>query len=118
MKRFLKSILLKMPIIGKKLEHYYWLSGKVIDESYFKKTDKKKYNQEECLKLLESSYFKAALVFRSLAIKDKLFQTTKIASDFILDLLITNHGDLFYLDEKKATVIYFSSSPQKLSDNY
>jgi hypothetical protein len=29
MKRFLKSILLKMPILGKKLEHYYWLSDKV-----------------------------------------------------------------------------------------
>lgn len=77
-------------------------TGKVVDKSYFKKTDKKKYNQEECLKLLKCSYSTASLVFRSLAIKDKLDQTTKIASDFILDLVITNHGDLFYLDENMS----------------
>jgi len=74
----------------------------VIDNEYFKKTNKRSYTQEECLKELHSSYSTASLVFKASAIKHQLNEYSSIISDFILDLLITNHGKLYYIDENMS----------------
>ena len=74
----------------------------IIEQQYFKKTDKKQYSQEDCLKVLHSSYSTAALIFKANAIQGQLELFSKIGSDFILDIFITNYGDLYYLDENMS----------------
>ncbi|MCF6279737.1 MAG: glycosyltransferase [Flavobacteriaceae bacterium] len=76
--------------------------SEIIEKQYFKDTDKLFYTQEECLKSLHSSYSTGSLVFRANAIKNRLDDFSKIGSDFILDILITNDGELCYMDENMS----------------
>jgi glycosyltransferase involved in cell wall biosynthesis len=74
----------------------------VLNNQYFMQTETKVWNQEECLKTLKSSFSTASILFKSSAIKFQLDEYIKIGSDFILDILITEHGDLHYLDENMS----------------
>lgn len=76
--------------------------SKIIDKQYFKNIDKESYTQEECLKTLHSSYSTGSLVFKSSAMKNRLDDFSKIGSDFILDILITNDGELHYMNKNMS----------------
>lgn len=78
-------------------------NSKTIEEQYFSKTSKSYYSQEECLKVLQSSYSTGSLVFRSSAIQNQLSEFLKVGSDFILEMLITNHGDLYYMPKNMSS---------------
>lgn len=75
--------------------------NEVINNKYFN-GNKKWYNQEQALKALKSSYATAALVFRRAAITNYLEIFTKVGSDFMLDIFITEHGELYYMDENMS----------------
>ncbi len=77
-------------------------NNEMINKQYFVNTEAKVWNQEDCLKILKSSYSTASIMFKSVAIKSQLDEYIKIGSDFILDILITKHGDLHYLDENMS----------------
>lgn len=77
-------------------------NNEMINKQYFVNTETKVWNQEDCLKILKSSYSTASIMFKSVAIKSQLDKYIKIGSDFILDILITKHGDLHYLDENMS----------------
>lgn len=77
-------------------------NGNLIREEYYQKTNKAYFNQEDALKTLKSSYSTASLVFRREAIMKELEDFKKIGSDFILDILLTKHGLLHYIDENMS----------------
>jgi glycosyltransferase involved in cell wall biosynthesis len=72
--------------------------GTVIKEE-FVTHPLKIYNQRDCLTRLGSSYSTSSLVFRGRAIKIMPKWYLKSVSDFSLDLLLTEYGELAYLDE-------------------
>jgi glycosyltransferase involved in cell wall biosynthesis len=74
----------------------------LINERYFHHQGKFWFNREDSLKVLKSSYSTSSLLFRASAIQDQLEEFIKIRSDFILDILITRDGDLFYMDENMS----------------
>ncbi|MAT90651.1 MAG: hypothetical protein CMC35_08150 [Flavobacteriaceae bacterium] len=69
---------------------------------YFEGEDGTWYDQEACLKTLRSSYSTAALVIRNDAIQDQLEQFLQIGTDFILELMVTNHGKLCFIDKSMS----------------
>lgn len=84
-------------------------NASVVDEKgfekeavYFNGHGKTIFNQSACLKDLKSRYATASLVFRATAIKNKLERLVKIGSDFILDIFITEEGDLHYMDKNMS----------------
>jgi len=73
--------------------------GKVINQKYFLNS-KSRYNQEECLKQLRSSYASCSLVFRSEVLQGKLpIWFSKRSCDQFLDLLITKYGNLYFIPD-------------------
>lgn len=74
----------------------------VIEKQYFKNLEKKSYNQEECLKTLKSAYATCSLVFRRNLIFNQISIYRDFISDFFIELLITQHGKLVYIDENMS----------------
>ncbi len=74
-------------------------NDKVTSKQYFKNTKKTSYTQHDALTYLASGYSTSSLVFRKNALENKIKEFAKIGSDFILDIIITEHGDLYYINE-------------------
>ena len=75
--------------------------GNVIKEQYYKPAQVY-YNQEEALKILKSCYATCSLVFNASVLKTLPQWFIEKPRDFTLDLLITEHGLLYYLPENMA----------------
>jgi glycosyltransferase involved in cell wall biosynthesis len=69
---------------------------------YFEGIDGTSYNQYDSVSSLRSAYSTGALVFRNDAIKPYLEEFLKIGTDFILEVLITNEGDLVFIDKNMS----------------
>ena len=71
--------------------------GAVLKELYYK-AEQNVYTQEDCMLNLKSAYATSALLFRGECIKDLPAWYTKWTSDYALDLLITERGELHHID--------------------
>lgn len=69
---------------------------KTIKENYYKSL-KSVYTQQDCITWMGGAYATCSLVFCSTAIKDIPKWTFKCMSDYVLDILITEHGDIAYI---------------------
>ncbi len=76
--------------------------NKVKWERYFEGVDGTSYNQDDSVRTLRSAYSTGSLVFRNDAIKPYLEDFLKIGTDFILEVLITNEGDLYFMDQNMS----------------
>ncbi len=72
-------------------------NGKIIKDNYHE-SHKTTYNQVDSL-AHGGSYATCSLVFRSLAIKNIPYWFIKACSDYAVDLLITEFGDIAYISE-------------------
>lgn len=77
-------------------------SNSIVEKQYFKHTGKLLYSQEECLKKIKSSYATCSLMFRRKLIHNQIKTYRNYFSDFFIELLITKHGDIAYLDENMS----------------
>ncbi len=72
-------------------------NGKLIKDTYYH-ADKEVLSQSDCL-INGGSYCTGSLMFRSLALKNMPPWFMKSPSDYAIDLLITEFGDIAYLNE-------------------
>lgn len=77
-------------------------NDKVKWDRYFEGKDGARYDQEDSVYTLRSAYSTGSLVFRDTAIRSQLEEFLKIGTDFILEVLITNHGDLVFMDRNMS----------------
>ncbi|WP_203293144.1 glycosyltransferase [Luteirhabdus pelagi] len=84
-------------------------NSKVVDENgtlkwepYYLGKDGTCFDQRDSVTSLRSGYSTAALVFKREAIVPHLEDFLKIGTDFILEVLITNHGNLCFIDESMS----------------
>ncbi|MFC7356860.1 glycosyltransferase [Jejudonia soesokkakensis] len=96
----------------------------VVDETnklkwarYFEGVDGRSYNQYDSVSGLRSAYSTGSLVFRNDAIKPYLDDFLKIGTDFILEVLITNRGDLFFMDQNMSAYRFHEGGVWQGSSN-
>ncbi len=78
-------------------------NGETIEDYYKGRQYQEHYTQQECLTNLCSSYGTASLMFRSSVLANGLpSYFLKAGCDFLLDLVITEHGTLNYLPFKSS----------------
>lgn len=81
----------------------------IINEIYNPKVGEiNSYNQEQCLKILKSSYATCSLVFRKNVLKNAPKILLSNLCDEILDIIITENGKLFFLNFNGASYRYHS----------
>lgn len=81
----------------------------VVDENsvvtwprYFEGEDGTYYNQFDSISKLRSGYSTGSLVYRQSAMKEQLEEFLKIGTDFILEVLLTNRGELYFMDKNMS----------------
>lgn len=71
-------------------------------DRYYEGVDGSRHDQEDSVTNLRSAYSTGSLVYRNEAMQPHMEEFLKIGTDFILEVMITNYGDLQFIDQNMS----------------